>query len=105
LTDRVDADRASDREIVTSRVLNARRELVFSAFSDRQRLARWWGPRGFTNTFHEFDLRPGGAWRFVMLPRRRRLSEPECVHRLGVPARGPALLAEFDSPYFAARAR
>ena len=30
------------------------------------RLAKWWGPKGFTNTFHTFDLRPGGAWRFVM---------------------------------------
>jgi len=29
-------------------------------------LARWWGPNGFTNTFQEFDIRPGGAWRFVM---------------------------------------
>ena len=27
---------------------------------------QWWGPNGFTNTFHEFDLRPGGAWRFIM---------------------------------------
>jgi uncharacterized protein YndB with AHSA1/START domain len=26
----------------------------------------WWGPKGFTNTFREFDLRSGGAWRFVM---------------------------------------
>lgn len=24
------------------------------------------GPKGFTNTFHEFDPQPGGAWRFVM---------------------------------------
>jgi uncharacterized protein YndB with AHSA1/START domain len=24
------------------------------------------GPRGFTNTFHEYDPRPGGVWRFVM---------------------------------------
>lgn len=24
------------------------------------------GPNGFTSTFREFDLRPGGMWRFVM---------------------------------------
>jgi uncharacterized protein YndB with AHSA1/START domain len=29
-------------------------------------LARWWGPKDHTNTFTEFDPRPGGAWRFVM---------------------------------------
>lgn len=35
-------------------------------FSDPAQLARWWGPRGFTNTFLEFDLKPGGRWRLVM---------------------------------------
>jgi uncharacterized protein YndB with AHSA1/START domain len=56
----------SDLEIVTKRVLDAPRERVFEAFRDPEHLARWWGPAGFTNTFQEFDLRPGGAWRFVM---------------------------------------
>jgi uncharacterized protein YndB with AHSA1/START domain len=56
----------SDRELFTSRVLDAPRERVFRAFSDPAQLVRWWGPKGFTNTFHEFDLRPGGTWRFVM---------------------------------------
>jgi uncharacterized protein YndB with AHSA1/START domain len=39
---------------------------VFEAFSDPSRLARWWGPEGFTNTVHELDLRPGGMWRLTM---------------------------------------
>jgi uncharacterized protein YndB with AHSA1/START domain len=56
----------ADREVVSTRVFDVPREQVFRAFSDPRRLARWWGPNGFTNTFHEFDLRPGGAWRFVM---------------------------------------
>jgi uncharacterized protein YndB with AHSA1/START domain len=56
----------SDRELVTSRVLNARREQVFRLFSTPAHLAHWWGPKGFTNTFHEFDFRPGGTWRFIM---------------------------------------
>jgi uncharacterized protein YndB with AHSA1/START domain len=48
------------------RSFDAPRELVFNAWSDRDHLAHWWGPKGFTNTFHEFDMRPGGSWRFVM---------------------------------------
>lgn len=56
----------SDREIVNTRLLDAPRERVFAAFTDPEQLARWWGPNGFTNTFQEFDLRPGGTWRFVM---------------------------------------
>ncbi|PYM42811.1 MAG: polyketide cyclase [Candidatus Rokuibacteriota bacterium] len=56
----------SEREIVTTRVIDAPRERVFKAWTDPEHLAQWWGPKGFTNTFQEFDMRPGGAWRFVM---------------------------------------
>jgi len=56
----------ADREIVTTRIIDTPRERVFEAFSDPERLARWWGPAGFSSTFHEFDLRPGGAWRFIL---------------------------------------
>jgi uncharacterized protein YndB with AHSA1/START domain len=58
---------AADREVVSSRLLDAPREVVFRAFVDPEILARWWGPAGFTNRFETFDLRAGGAWRFVMV--------------------------------------
>jgi uncharacterized protein YndB with AHSA1/START domain len=44
----------------------APRELVFKAWTDPDHLAQWWGPKGFTNTFQEFDPKPGGFWRLVM---------------------------------------
>jgi len=53
-------------KISSSRIFAASRERLFGMFRDPVRLARWWGPKGFANTFHEFDLRPGGMWRFVM---------------------------------------
>lgn len=56
----------TDHDLSTSRVLNAPPDAVFAAFRDPVRLARWWGPEGFRNTFDEFDFRPGGNWRFVM---------------------------------------
>jgi uncharacterized protein YndB with AHSA1/START domain len=56
----------SGREIVSARVLDAPRALVWEAISNPEHLRRWWGPAGFSNTFHEFDFTPGGAWRFVM---------------------------------------
>jgi len=55
-----------DREIHTTRLLKVRPDQVFNAWADPVRLARWWGPKGFRNTFSEFDFRPGGHWRFVM---------------------------------------
>ncbi|HWS72238.1 MAG TPA: SRPBCC family protein [Thermoanaerobaculia bacterium] len=51
---------------ITSRELAANPSEVFAAVSDAERLARWWGPAGFTNTFDVCDFRPGGAWRFTM---------------------------------------
>jgi uncharacterized protein YndB with AHSA1/START domain len=56
----------TDRELLIIRVLNAPRELVFSAWTDPRHIAKWWGPKGFTNTIHEMDVRPGGTWRLTM---------------------------------------
>src|SRR6185503_15809689 len=60
------AESTADREFLHSRRIDAPRERVFRAFSDPAHLTRWWGPKGFTSTFHEFDLRPGGSWRFLL---------------------------------------
>lgn len=49
-----------------SREIPARPAAVFAAFQDPARLARWWGPDGFTNTFHTFEFREGGPWLFTM---------------------------------------
>ncbi|HEU5192119.1 MAG TPA: SRPBCC domain-containing protein [Methylomirabilota bacterium] len=49
-----------------SREIPASPDAVFAAFQDPARLARWWGPDGFTNTFHRFDFGRGGAWLFTM---------------------------------------
>lgn len=57
---------AAEREISLTRVFDAPRELVFDAWTDPEQVVQWWGPRGFTTTIHEMDVRPGGIWRFVM---------------------------------------
>lgn len=53
-------------EIVTTRIFDAPRQLVYKAWTDPTHLKIWWGPKGFTNTFNLFDLRVGGRWSFVM---------------------------------------
>lgn len=55
-----------DPEIVSSVLLDAPPERVFEAYADPVRLARWWGPKGFRNTFQAFDFVPGGRWRLTM---------------------------------------
>jgi uncharacterized protein YndB with AHSA1/START domain len=60
------AKATADREIVITRVFDAPRELVFNAWTDPKHVPQWWGPKGFTTTVHEMDVKPGGVWRFVM---------------------------------------
>src|SRR5262245_26153952 len=57
---------AAQRELVFTCVFNAPRELVFSAWTDPKHVAQWWGPKGFTTTISEMEVRPGGVWRFIM---------------------------------------
>lgn len=66
MNDRTDDKTSDERAFVHSRVIDAPCARVFEAFSDPVQLARWWGPNGFSSTFSEFDLRPGGRWSFVM---------------------------------------
>ena len=49
----------------TSREISAPVEQVFAAFNP-ERLSRWWGPAGFTNTFKVCEFKSGGCWSFVM---------------------------------------
>lgn len=52
--------------VSTERVLAASPREVFAAFAQPEALARWWGPKDFTNTFEQFEFEPGGRWVFVM---------------------------------------
>jgi uncharacterized protein YndB with AHSA1/START domain len=89
---------ASDRELVTSRVIRAPRARVFAAIVDPRRLARWWGPAGFTNTFHECDVRPGGRWRFTMHGPSGANFENESVFAEIAPAR--VVIGHVSPPVF-----
>lgn len=57
---------ANTMTFTTSRMIPSPPERVFAAFEDGVRLAAWWGPAGFTNTFRTFDFRAGGKWSFTM---------------------------------------
>ena len=59
----------SERSIVTERVLDAPRALVWRLWSDPDQVAKWWGPEHFTTPREkiEFDLRAGGVCRLTMV--------------------------------------
>ena len=48
------------------RLFNAPRALVWRAWTDLTMLGQWFGPKHFTSSVPELDLRVGGALRIVM---------------------------------------
>ena len=71
----------------TSREIPAPPEEVFAAFTDPERLARWWGPAGFTNTFHIFEFETGGRWVYTMHSPNGGNPENESVFDLVEPSK------------------
>ncbi len=45
------------------RVLAAKPEKIYRAFTEPDAMARWLPPNGFTGKVHEMDFRVGGAYR------------------------------------------
>jgi uncharacterized protein YndB with AHSA1/START domain len=60
------APTAAERELRITRILDAPRSLVFQAWTEPDRAARWWGPQGFTTIRCDMDVRPGGTFRASM---------------------------------------
>lgn len=53
-------------ELFITRTFNAPRELVFKAFAEAERLAQWWGPKGFDIEVKHLEFRPGGLFHYCM---------------------------------------
>ena len=57
------------RERTTRWVIDAPRAEVWSAWTEPEQLASWWGPKGMTVPLDsvEMDVRPGGVFRLTMV--------------------------------------
>jgi uncharacterized protein YndB with AHSA1/START domain len=51
--------------IIITREFDAPRELVFRAHTDPDLLVQWLGPRDLALTIDRYEVRNGGAWRYV----------------------------------------
>lgn len=65
VTTSIDVDER-ERELVITRIFDAPRHLVFQAWTEPDRAARWWGPQGFITAYCDMDVRQGGAFRVCM---------------------------------------
>ncbi|KAB2911371.1 MAG: SRPBCC domain-containing protein [Hyphomicrobiaceae bacterium] len=60
------ASTATEAEFVITRVFDAPRELVWKAWTEPERLAQWWGPKGCTIRVAKLEMRPGGIFHYAM---------------------------------------
>lgn len=77
-----------ERTIVTRRVVNAPRALVYEAFTKPEHLMRWMGPRAFQMVKCESDLRVGGSYRSIhRTPDGQEMACSGVYRELDAPAR------------------
>jgi uncharacterized protein YndB with AHSA1/START domain len=52
----------SETDLVLERVLNAPRDIVWTALTTPEHIKKWWAPRPYQTPAVELDLRPGGRF-------------------------------------------
>ena len=89
----------TDREIVLTRVFDAPRDLVWEAFTQPELLKKWFGPRGWSLSVCDVDLRVGGGFRFVMRgPEGQEMGMRGIYRELSRPARSVHVESFDDYP-------
>lgn len=81
------SDNPAKTELVITRIFNAPQELVFQACTDADHLKHWWGPAGWAFTVVEFDLRPGGAFRYYTESEHGSMHVKLVYHEIAAPDR------------------
>jgi uncharacterized protein YndB with AHSA1/START domain len=57
---------ARKEDLVITRIIDAPLELVWKAWTDPERVRRWWGPKDYVSPTCKIDLRVGGKYIFCM---------------------------------------
>jgi uncharacterized protein YndB with AHSA1/START domain len=90
---------SQDRVFQTQRTLPYPPDEIYAAFAEPSRLAKWWGPAGFTNTFETFDFSVGGDWKFIMHGPDGTNYNNACVFRVLEPGK-KIVIQHACPPYF-----
>jgi uncharacterized protein YndB with AHSA1/START domain len=83
-------------DFVITRELDAPRDLVFKAWTEPERLAQWWGPKGVTMVSTKVDLRPGGIFHYGMRGPDGRKMWGKFVYREIVPPKRMVFIVSFS---------
>lgn len=60
------AEAAPKNELIITRIFDAPRELVWKAWTEPERVKKWWGPKDYTSPACKIDLREGGKYLYCM---------------------------------------
>lgn len=83
----------------STRNLHAVPSAVFAVIKDPARLARWWGPNGFSNRFEVFEFKSGGRWIFDMVGPDGKVYPNESVF-LNIDADRQVVIKHVCQPHF-----
>jgi uncharacterized protein YndB with AHSA1/START domain len=83
---------------VISRVFKAPRELVFRAWTEREHLMQWFGPKGFTMFACNNELRPGGVMHYGLRGPNGNEMWGRWVYRDVVPPERLSFVTSFSDP-------
>jgi uncharacterized protein YndB with AHSA1/START domain len=60
------AEETAIRPFVLSRTFDASRDELWKAWTERERLMQWFGPKGFKMPAAKLDFRPGGSFHYCL---------------------------------------
>jgi len=92
------SDQTVERDFVFSRTFDASRDLVWKAWTEPERLAQWWGPKGATIRVVEFGLRPGGMFHYAMQYKPGQDIWARFIYREIVPPERLVFINSFSDP-------
>ncbi len=54
------------KTLIVERTFNAPKSKVWKAYTTREMLAQWWGPRGWETIIKHLEFKDGGSWHYGM---------------------------------------
>jgi len=54
------------RELTVERNVAMPAQLAWEGWTEPKHITKWWGPKCWTTTVYEMDVRPGGVWRYSL---------------------------------------
>lgn len=67
-----------NRELIVERTVAVPRELAWQGWTSPEHIENWWGPKNWSATVYEMDVRPEGIWRYKLVSIEGQGDEIRC---------------------------